>query len=86
MSNWSGASLPRSNLYPALPTAMMTLILSSWQLTLDELQALYAELSQLLAETAYDTASRRNCLASLKNTIREINVRYAYQWKLGAGL
>lgn len=56
------------------------------QLTLAELQVLYRELSRFLAETAYGTASRRNCLASLENTIREINVRYAYQWKLGASL
>ncbi len=56
------------------------------QLTLAELQVLYRELSKLLAETAYGTASRRNCLASLENTLREINVRFGAQWKLGAGL
>lgn len=55
------------------------------QLTLAELQALYAELSQLLAETAFDTASRRNCLGSLENTIREINARFGSQWKLSVG-
>lgn len=54
-------------------------------LTLAELQALYAELSQLLAETAYDTASRRNCLGSLENTTREINARFGSQWKLSVG-
>jgi hypothetical protein len=56
------------------------------QLTLAELQVLYRELSRLLAETAFGTASRRNCLASLENTIREINARYGAQWMLGAGL
>ena len=55
------------------------------RLTLAELQALYAELSQLLAETAFDTASRRNCLGSLENTIREINARFGSQWKLSVG-
>lgn len=55
------------------------------QLTFAELQALYAELSQLLAETAYDTASRRNCLGSLENTIHEINARFGSQWKLSVG-
>jgi hypothetical protein len=37
-------------------------------------------------EILQEAASRRNCLGSLENTIREINGRYAYQWKLGAGL
>ncbi len=55
-------------------------------LNLAELLELYRELSKLLAQTSLGTACRRNCLASLENTIREINGRYAYQWKLGAGL
>ncbi len=56
------------------------------QLTLAELQELYKELSHLLTQTAYGSASRRNCLASMENTIREINARYGAQWMLGAGL
>lgn len=54
--------------------------------TLAELRVLHQELLILLAETAYGTASRRNCLASLENTIREINARLGCQWKLDAGL
>ena len=52
------------------------------QFTLAELQTLYSELSRILAETAYDTDSRRTCLGSLENTVREINGRYARQWRL----
>lgn len=55
-------------------------------LTLAELLVLHRELVRMLAQTAYGSASRRNCLASLENTIREINARYAYQLNLGAGL
>lgn len=67
----------------------MTMLITHYELrhlTLPELQALYHELLRLLAETAYGTASRLNCLGSLENTIREINARYSYQWTLDAGL
>ena len=55
-------------------------------LNLAELLVLHRELSKLLAQTSLGSSCRRNCLGSLENTIREINGRYAYQWKLGAGL
>jgi hypothetical protein len=61
------------------------LVFKAAVVTLAQLQALYAELSQLLAETAFDMASRRNCLVSLENTIREINARFGSQWKLSVG-
>lgn len=66
----------------------MTTLITHYELrhfTLPELQVIYHELSRLLAETDYGSVTRRNCLASLENTIREINVRLGVQWKLGAG-
>lgn len=67
----------------------MTNLITHYELryfTLPELQVIYFELSRLLTETDFGSASRRNCLASLENTIREINARFGSQWKMSVGL
>lgn len=52
-------------------------------LNVPELFVLHRELSELLAQSDGNTSFRRDCLASLENTISEINSRLSFQWKLG---
>ena len=52
----------------------------------DELRGLYRKILDDLAQSAPESAKRRNALASLENISREINQRYSDQWKRDAGL
>ena len=51
----------------------------------DELRGLYHTVFNALVQSAPQSADRRNALASLENISRELNQRYADQWKMGAG-
>ena len=51
-----------------------------------ELRSLYYKAFNALVQSAPESAVRRNALASLENISREINQRYAIQWKMDAGL
>ena len=50
-----------------------------------ELRGLYHMVFNALVKSAPQSAERRNALASLENISRELNQRYADQWKMGAG-
>ncbi len=50
-----------------------------------ELRGLYRTVFNALIQSAFQSAERRNALASLENISREINQRYAHQWRLVAG-
>ncbi len=50
-----------------------------------ELRGLYRTAFNALVQSVSDSALRRNALASLENISREINQRYADQWKYDAG-
>lgn len=66
----------------------MTKLITRYELAtlnLAELLALYRILNEMLNKTFYGTAKRSNCLASLENTIHEINRRYGYQWNMSVG-
>jgi len=66
----------------------MTKLITRYELatlTLAELLTLYRILNEKLNKTSYGTAKRLNCLASLENTIHEINRRYGYQWNMSVG-
>lgn len=52
-------------------------------LTLAELLELYRTLKEILNRTYPETDDRLNCLASLENTIHEINLRFGYRWAFG---
>ena len=66
----------------------MTKLITRYELAtlnLAELLKLYRILSEELSQSCYGTDKRRNCLASLENTINEINRRYGRQWQMSVG-
>lgn len=50
-----------------------------------ELRGLYRKAFNALVQSVPGSAERRNALASLENISRELNRRYANQWRLDAG-
>ncbi len=50
-----------------------------------ELRGLYCKVFNALVQSAPESAERRNALASLENISRELNQRYADQWRHDAG-
>ena len=50
-----------------------------------ELRGLYRQAFNALVQSTFESAERRNALASLENLTREINQRYSDQWKMDAG-
>ena len=50
-----------------------------------ELHGLYRTVFDALIQSTPDSSERHNALASLENISRELNQRYADQWKMGAG-
>lgn len=53
--------------------------------SISELRGLYRTVFNALVQSVPESAQRRNALASLENISREINQRYADQWRLDAG-
>lgn len=53
--------------------------------SISELSGLYRNAFNALVQSVPESALRRNALASLENISREINQRYADQWKYDAG-
>lgn len=49
-----------------------------------ELRGLYCKVFNVLVQSALGSVNRRNTLASLENISRELNQRYANQWKMDA--
>ena len=52
--------------------------------SVSELRGLYRTVFNTLVQSVPESAERRNALASLENISRELNRRYADQWKLDA--
>ncbi len=50
-----------------------------------ELRGLYRKAFNALVQSAPGSANRRNALASLENISRELNQRYADQWRHDSG-
>ncbi|MDR4468494.1 MAG: hypothetical protein MRJ68_09385 [Nitrospira sp.] len=50
-----------------------------------ELRGLYRTVFNALVQSASKSVERRNALASLENISRELNQRYADQWRMEAG-
>ncbi|MBK9948619.1 MAG: hypothetical protein IPP12_15730 [Nitrospira sp.] len=50
-----------------------------------ELRGLYRKVFNALVQSVPQSAQRRNALASLENISRELNQRYANQWRMDAG-
>lgn len=50
-----------------------------------ELRGLYRMVFNALVQSTPGSANRRNALASLENISRELNQRYAHQWRHDAG-
>lgn len=53
--------------------------------SINELRGLYRTVFNALVQSVFESAQRRNALASLENISRELNQRYAIQWKMRAG-
>lgn len=51
-----------------------------------ELRVLYSIVFNAFVQSASGSGERRNALASLENISRELNQRYADQWRHDAGL
>lgn len=49
-----------------------------------ELRVLYSIVFNALVQSASGSGQRRNALASLENISRELNQRYADQWRINA--
>ncbi len=63
-------------------------LITSYELaskSVSELRGLYRKVFNALVQSAPDSVERRNALASLENISRELNRRYANQWRLDAG-
>ena len=56
------------------------------KLNLAQLHQLYQILQKALVQTSPGTPERRNCLASLENLQREMNLRRSHQWKPKPGI
>lgn len=53
--------------------------------SISELRGLYSTTFSALVQSVPESAQRRNALGSLENISRELNQRYADQWRLDAG-
>lgn len=53
--------------------------------SIHDLRGLYRNAFNALAQSVPESADRQNALASLENISRELNQRYADQWKYDAG-